>query len=394
MFLRRVSDYLESGLVFLTDPRYRKLHGAILVTAFVLYLFTHYGMYIPEVRKIVADLPYFRLHAIREAEFLLIVAYSAIVFGVRGGLIALSITAIATIPFVLTPYVFDRSPQPDEIRDLALQIGILLTAGVVMVLLYDAENRRRKIETQADVLLETNEAKTGFLSQASFELRTPLTTLYGFSELLLTRDVPEELKREWLERIHRESGRLTEVLDDLLNITRIQSGRMVVGKGKLDLTPIMQEMSSYVSVTTSHHTLRIVAPPHLPTVVGDRDKLTQVLVNYLSNAIKYSPKGGQITLSVSEDEGKQRLVIGVADQGIGIAPEDQAQLFTTFLRVHKPETVGIRGTGLGLYVVKSLVDLMGGEVWVKSEVGKGSTFYLTLPIWRPVVALDEETPVV
>ncbi len=388
MFLQRVGDYLGRGLALLTDPGHRRMHGAVIVTALVVHLATHYATYVPELRGVLGGLPYFRLHAIHEAEFLLIVAYSGIVFGLRGGLLALATTAIASIPFILTPYIFGGSPQPNEIRDLALQVVIVLTMGFLIVVLYDTESRRRRAETQATILLQANAIKNEFLAIASHELRTPLTILYGFSDLLLSREVTEARRREWLERIHSESGRLTDILDDLLNVSRIQSGRMAVRKEKLDLTPVMQEMSRYVELATSHHTLRIDVNGKLPAVVGDRDKLMQVLVNFLSNAIKYSPKGGQITLSASEDAERQRLVIGVADQGIGIAPEDQAPLFTTFHRVHRPETVGIHGTGLGLYVVKSLVELMGGEVWVKSEAGKGSTFYFSLPVWRAELAHD------
>ena len=118
-------------------------------------------------------------------------------------------------------------------------------------------------------------------------------------------------------------------------------------------------------------------PPDVPNVVADRDKLTQVLINLLSNAIKYSSGGGSVTISARQE--RERVVLSVADQGIGIAPEDQQKLFTTFHRIHRPETQGVRGTGLGLYIVKALVEAMQGEIWLESTLNKGSTFFFSLP---------------
>ena len=114
-------------------------------------------------------------------------------------------------------------------------------------------------------------------------------------------------------------------------------------------------------------------------MVADRDKLVQVLVNLLSNAIKYSPKGGEVAVAARHELERGRVVVSVKDQGIGIAPEDQERLFTTFTRIRRPETEGVRGTGLGLYIVKGLVELMHGEIWLESELNKGSTFYIALP---------------
>ncbi|MBI2170565.1 MAG: hypothetical protein HYU30_00865 [Chloroflexi bacterium] len=316
MLFQGVSDSFERGLGYLTDPRFRRTHGVIIVVALVLHLATHYATYFPQMRQILGTLPYFRLHAIHEAEFLLIVVYAGIVFGMKGGLLALLTTVISSIPFIFTPYIFGRSPQPNEIRDLVLQVAIVLTMGFLIVLLYGTESRRRRAETQAVILLETDAVKNEFLSMASNAFRMPLTTLYGFSELLLTQDVSEERRREWLERIHKDSERLSKILDDLLTFSRVQSGRLAVRREKLEISLVIQEMMGYVSATTNRHTLKVDAPPRLPPVVADKDKLTQVFVNFLSNAIKYSPKGGQITISVSEDTPKQRLVVGVADQGI------------------------------------------------------------------------------
>ncbi|MBI2873075.1 MAG: GAF domain-containing protein [Chloroflexi bacterium] len=221
--------------------------------------------------------------------------------------------------------------------------------------------------------------RDAFISIASHELRTPLTSLYGFSELLLTREVSRARRMEWLERIHKESKRLAGIVDDMLNVSRIQSGRITLREEPVPLLPVAEEVLRSVGSTTEHHRFAIDVPERLPAPIADRDKLSQVLWNLVDNAIKYSPEGGEVVVRAMEEPEQHRLVVSVSDQGMGIAPEDQARLFTTFHRIRRPETAGVRGTGLGLYIVKGLVELMGGEVWVSSELGEGTTFSFTLP---------------
>jgi signal transduction histidine kinase len=118
--------------------------------------------------------------------------------------------------------------------------------------------------------------------------------------------------------------------------------------------------------------------PDLPDVLVDRDKFGQVIVNLLNNAVKYSPNGGCITLSAYNDLQRHRVVVSVVDEGIGISPEDKDLLFTTFHRIQRPETRGIRGSGLGLYIAKEWIEAMGGEIWLESELNKGSTFFIAI----------------
>jgi len=243
----------------------------------------------------------------------------------------------------------------------------------------EAEEEKARASAMAAALREADRIKTNFISIASHELRTPLTVLVGFSELLLGREAPEEKRRDWLERIHRESKRLSAVVDDLLNVSRIQSGRVVVEQQPLDLPEIAREAVQSVAMNEKHSVV-FDFPEGLSPVVGDRDKLTQILVNLVDNAVKYSPQGGKITVAAHQEP--ERMVVSVSDQGIGIASEDQEKLFTTFTRIRRPEVEKIRGTGLGLYIVKALVELMGGEIWVESELGKGSTFFFSLPLFK------------
>ncbi len=219
-----------------------------------------------------------------------------------------------------------------------------------------------------------------FISISSHELRTPMTVILGFSELLLQQDPPERIRKEWLNHIHSEMLRLSAIVDDTLNVSRIQSGRL-----KLTLEPVrMHEVIEQALMSTramdERHQFVVEASPDTPPVMADRDKVAQVLINLLSNAVKYSPRGGRVTVAARHEPARGRVVISVADQGVGIAPDDQRRLFTTFHRIHRPETEGVRGTGLGLYIVKGLVELMQGEVWFESELNKGTTFHFSLPV--------------
>lgn len=137
----------------LTNPRYRTLHAVIITVALLLHLSLHYATYYPPLREPLGNLPYFRLHVLHEAEFLLIVVYTTIVFRLTGGIAALVVTAISSIPFIMTPYLFDRPPRPGEIRDLAIEVGFILVMGALIVLLYEtvARERERRIALARDI---------------------------------------------------------------------------------------------------------------------------------------------------------------------------------------------------------------------------------------------------
>ena len=225
---------------------------------------------------------------------------------------------------------------------------------------------------------ELEERRNSFISIASHELRTPMTTIVGFSEILLTHEVPREVRENWLRSIHQEGLRLSGIVDDLLDISRIQSGKMNVNLVRCTLGVAAEEAVTLATSMTTRHDVVVEIPPDLPEVWADKAKLVQVLTNLLTNAAKYSPAGGPITLSAIHEPDGERVVVSVADKGIGIAPENQTQLFQSFQRVNRRETLGIRGSGLGLYIVKSFVEMMGGEVWVESELNRGSTFSFSL----------------
>ena len=239
---------------------------------------------------------------------------------------------------------------------------------------------------------ELQDRRDAFVSIASHELRTPMTTIMGFSELLLNnRSAPESSQRDWLNRIHQNSQVLSAIVDDMFNLSKIQTGKLAVNIERLALSGLVDEVLAGIEPDTDgRHVLEKAIPSDIPQVVADREKLTQVLINLVTNAVKYSPDGGTLTISARHEAERRRVIVAVADQGMGIAPEDLDDLFSSFHRISRPETQGIRGTGLGLSIVKGLVGLMGGEVWVKSELNKGSSFFFTVPTIRADMDVAEE----
>lgn len=261
-----------------------------------------------------------------------------------------------------------RQPVPRELTLTAFPIPVEAGQALLGILVHDVSKQR-----------DAERRRDSFVSVASHELRTPMATIVGYSELLLTRDPAPETRKLWLERVLLDARRLSALVDDMLNVSRIHSGKVKIEARPLDLAPIVDELLESLRNTTDRHTLRAVMPAGLPAVMADREKLQQVLVNLVGNAIKYSPAGGAVTVSAASDPAKKHIIVDVKDEGVGIAKEDLDRLFLSFGRIRRPETEGIRGTGLGLYIVKALLGLMSGEISVESEPGRGSTFRFSLP---------------
>jgi signal transduction histidine kinase len=236
------------------------------------------------------------------------------------------------------------------------------------------------IALHSAMLIRDVSLRDTFVSIASHELRTPLTAIIGFTDLLLRRDPPNATRKKWLRNILENGQRITDMANDLLNVTRIQSGKIALKLERLKLSDILSEQLDITRESIHKHEFVVDIEPNLPDVIVDRDKFGQVIGNLLSNAIKYSPKGGCITLSAYNDPSRHCVVVSVTDEGIGISPEDKNSLFTTFHRIQRPETQSIRGSGLGLFIAKEWTEAMGGEIWVESELNKGSTFFMTIPV--------------
>lgn len=220
---------------------------------------------------------------------------------------------------------------------------------------------------------EADEFKTSLVSTVSHELRTPLTMIQGFAELLLARDLGQEKSRHAVGQIHASAERLSRLIADLLSVSRIDAGRLEVHPTRVRFREVLAEVTKQF---TGDREIR-VAVDGVGWVLADRDRLAQILTNLVSNAVKYSPPDAPIDVT-ARDRGHE-IRVAVADRGLGMTDEELGRLFQKFFRARRPEVRETPGTGLGLYITKSLVELHGGAIGAESEPGRGSTFWFTLP---------------
>jgi signal transduction histidine kinase len=236
-------------------------------------------------------------------------------------------------------------------------------------------------------LKELDRLKDDFVSTVSHELRTPLTSIRSFSEIL--HDNPQlatDKRGEFLAIIVKESERLTRLINEVLDLSKIQSGTLEWHMADVDLAEVARDAAAATSQLFRDKGVRLdlTLPETAPTLWADRDRLMQVTVNLLSNAVKFCPEaGGRVMLSVVGDPGG--VTLSVADNGPGIAPEHHAAVFERFHQVGVTLTAKPQGTGLGLAISRMIVDHHGGRIWVESDLGKGTTFRVRLPR-RPVLA--------
>ena len=245
-----------------------------------------------------------------------------------------------------------------------------------------AEELEEKVAAATQRLRELDQAKSDFVSIVSHELRTPLTAIQGFSELLLNRAASPERQRQFLGYILHESERLGRIVEDLLDLSRIEAG-----KGKpfnripLDLIPLLEVNAELFGCQSPIHEVRVEISRDLPLVLADRDAVDRVLKNLISNAIKYSPRGGPVLLQAARSTTDPGLVeIFVEDRGVGVPPEALDRIFEKYYRVSHPDAGKVRGLGIGLALVKSLVEAHGGTVRVSSCPDQGSRFLVTFPV--------------
>lgn len=243
------------------------------------------------------------------------------------------------------------------------------------------ENARLYQHAQA-----ANQAKTEFMSIASHELKTPMTSIKGYAKLLTlgTGGGLTERQEEFLNVITANIDRMDRLVADLLDVSRIEANRLHLEMGPVSLNEVIQVVvkSAETQIEAKHLSLKVELPASLPPVWGDQGRLVQVVTNLVSNAYKYTPDGGQIRIIANGllDSSPRCLTVSVSDTGVGISPEDQTGLFTKFFRASDPRVRDVPGTGLGLSITKSLVEMHGGEIWFQSELDKGTTFTFTLPI--------------
>jgi phosphoserine phosphatase RsbU/P len=295
---------------------------------------------------------------------------------------------------VLTAYA-TRGPMhfTDEFVELFAALANQLAMAAVNAQLYaevqayshameeKVARRTAELEKANARLLELDRLKSDFLSTVSHELRTPLTSIRSFSEILLRYEVDDpEKRKKFVGVIHNEAERLTRMINDLLDLSKIEAGRLELYPEPLELEPVFSKAIGTTHPLFAEKGINVKSQVEagLPPVLADADRLHQVLTNLLSNSVKFSPEGGTIRLNGRKIEGF--ALISVADEGPGIPPDRLEQVFERFHQLRDPQKSHPLGTGLGLSISREIVERMGGKIWVESELGAGAVFYFTIPL--------------
>lgn len=250
-------------------------------------------------------------------------------------------------------------------RNLIVSSRAVEGGGAVVTFLDVTETRRIEM------------VRRDFVANASHELKTPLTALRGFAETLLEDDLPEDLRRNWLRSIRSHTLRLQRLVDDLLDLSRLESGGWVAHEEIVELEPLVEYVLAEFSTMAQDRKLTLRSKGNA-VVMADEHGLEQVIMNLVDNAVRYAPVGGKIEVTIEEVDGSGR--IAVADNGPGIPTSALPRIFERFYRVDPARARADGGTGLGLAIVRHLVHAMGGEVWAESELGKGTEVIFTLPV--------------
>ncbi|MEE4202179.1 MAG: HAMP domain-containing sensor histidine kinase [Halieaceae bacterium] len=250
-------------------------------------------------------------------------------------------------------------------------------------------DRTRELRSALDEAQAASKAKDRFLSSVSHELRTPLNAIMGFSQILAAKgDTPEAL-RPYLEKIHIAATSLLTLVNSILDVAKLESGKMPFNPKTFDLRHILTSIRAQTEPQAAEKHLKLVFTGEPRPVYGDSQLLTQAVLNLMVNAIKFSPPESTVTLAFELDAAAHRYRLTVKDQGIGISEAGIAALFKPFTQVHDKSTFDPGGTGLGLVIVKRVVDLHGGSITVDSEPGIGTQFTLELPLDASVEATSD-----
>jgi signal transduction histidine kinase len=277
------------------------------------------------------------------------------------------------------------------IRQMQLLAAGLLVLGAVVLffslrrvyadstrLLRQREEAERSARAQVAAMEELTRLKDEFVSQVTHELRSPLAPISGYAELLAERDQTREEVQRYARTIQRQAMVLERLVDDLLDLAKLESGRYRLDRRPTDLPDILHATAEEQGRASELHPVEVEVEPALPSADADPDRIAQVVRNLVSNAIRYSPEGGPV--QVRAEHAGQGLRVSVSDRGIGIPPDRVARIFEKFYRVDNELTRRVNGTGLGLAISRELVEAHGGRLWVESAPGRGSTFYFTLPV--------------
>lgn len=272
---------------------------------------------------------------------------------------------------------YDYLIKPSDVEELRATIGRAL--------------ERRQLRQRLVELEQLDKLKTQFLSMASHELRTPLTAVTGFMQIARRRmsrvstagDVPEQWRdeanraNETLEMANRQSKKLARLIDELLDVSRLEQGRVEMRLAEMELADVVTDVAERMRLLSQGHEIETKIEGKAP-IVGDRDRIEQVLENLVGNAIKYTPGAGRIEVSMRVNGANAK--VSVRDEGIGIAPSEVEKIFGLFYRSPDPRADHVGGLGLGLYISREIVSRHHGKLWAERNKESGTTFHLTLPL--------------
>jgi signal transduction histidine kinase len=257
----------------------------------------------------------------------------------------------------------------------------LIEAIVLLcALLYEVNHMYKRLAHQNNELLKQHAMQNNFISVVSHEFRTALTSIQGFSEIMLNEEFSPEEAREFAGDMNSDAHRISRLIGELLDLDRMKSGTMKLVTEQVAVNMLIEEVISRMRPTTSRHLIRCELDRTIPLLWGDHDKLVQVLTNLISNAIKYSPDGGEIVVKNWRE--KDIFHLTVRDHGMGIPPDQLEMVFERYIRVDSTKSRYVSGTGLGLPIVRQIIEMHSGQAWAESTSDQGATFHITLPLTR------------
>jgi len=302
-------------------------------------------------------------------------------FGIKVVLAALLVGSIAILLF-LDALVLTKTLSLQILKGIISIIFLAFGYFLIKSVLREIE-LRAELQKAYEELKRLDKAKSEFISIASHQLRTPLTAIKGYISMIIEGSYGKmsEKTKEPMENVYKSNERLIKLVNDLLSISRIESGRMEINLEKFSLEDIISSVVNESKIEAGKKGLKLTwekPPEPLPKISADRDKIRQVILNVIDNGVRYTRKGG---ITIRARSGEESLLIKVSDTGVGLTKEEISYLFESFSRGKAGTRFWSEGVGLGLYVAKKFIELQNGKIWAESKgKGKGSTFYIELPI--------------